>query len=223
MKDQDNLMELFHSNQGRLTIQDAYYQADTGYNRENNLFYVYLFYQNNKIIYVHYGLRGTEKVHYTKDSPIKQFRAMCKSGEINNVNHYKLTRFSAEADCLFYVDFLIKKFSPVYNKKILVPDETYYNKQTRFIHTNESVNTCTNFLHISLNSGVPIKLIHKEFEIPIVALESIKNNTTYCLPCQYVDKRGDVKTDKYLFKFYSDVIFKTMIEYFISMDSIIYH
>lgn len=226
MKDQDDLMELFHSNQGRLTIQDAYYQADTGYNRENNLFYVYLFYQNNKIIYVHYGLRGTEKVHYTKDSPIKQFRAMCKSGEIINVNHYKLTRFSVEADCLFYVDFLIKKFSPEFNKKIQVPDETYYNKQTCFISDYEIKEEEDNLIALLCSQSYPSQLISDMSSLPLTYIETIKHKTCYftdsCFFFEYVDKNNHVYVDRNLIKFFCH-IYRSTVQSCVNRDSIIYH
>lgn len=226
MKYQDDIMDMFHSNQGKLTVQDAYYQANTGYIRENNLFYVYLFYKNNKILYVHYGLKGTEKIHYTKESPVKQFRNMVKSGEIEELKHYKLTRFSVEADCLFYVDFLIKKFSPEYNKKIRLPAETYYNKQTKFISNYEVKEEEDNLIALLCHKKYPCKLISDMSSLPIEYIQSINNKDLYfvnsCFFFEYVDINNNICIDKNLVRFFCSVYKSTLVSCELR-DTITYH
>ncbi|QXM18470.1 hypothetical protein Phab24_id024 [Acinetobacter phage Phab24] len=226
MKYHDDIMEMFHSNQGKLTIQDAYYQSNTEYVREDRLFYVYLFYKNNKILYVHYGLKGTEKIHYTKDSPVKQFRNMVKCGTTEDLKHYKLTRFSVEADCLFYVDFLIKKFSPEYNKKIRLPSETYYNKQTRFISDYEVKEEEDNLIALLCHKKYRSKLISDMSSLPVDYIQSIKNKDLFfvnsCFFFEYVDINNNICVDKNLVNFFCDVYKSTLVSCE-AMDTISYH
>ena len=198
-----------------LRIQDCYYDSNTYFNRDKNLYHVYLFYYDNELVYVHYGQKGTEEIHYTSESPCPKFRKIYKENKTHLISHHHLTKFSVLHDCLFYVDFLINKFKPKYNKKIELLDETVYNKQIRFTHTPDEIphdNELT-LLYLFCLLGYPLHLISDYTGVDFEELGKIKNRegkSSYHVFCfEYVNKQGFPVVDKALFNHYCNVVFKT--------------
>lgn len=221
LNDQDDLIEIMNSNHGSIKIQDDYYNPVTDYNRDKNMYNVYLFYSHDQLLYIHYGKHNSHLIHLTGQSPIE---------ELNNVREqltcYYLTRFSSELDCLFYVSFLIKKLSPKYNKPISEPEETIYNKQRHFISLEHEFDEyyIETLVYLLCVLGYPLPLISKYIGVDIEEIEYIKerkSNNVYCF--EYVDVHGNIVVDRFLLKHFTNNIFKSSIEAIDKLDSVIYY
>lgn len=221
LNDQDDLIEIMNSNHGSIKVHDDYYNPVTDYNRDKNLYNVYLFYHHDRLLYIHYGKHNSHLIHLTGQSPIK---------ELNNVreelNCYYLTRFSSELDCLFYVSFLIKKLLPKYNNPIIEPEETIYNKQRHFVNTWYEISECyiETLVYLLCVLGYPLPLISKYIGVNVEEIKYIKerySNDIYCF--EYVDLDGNVAIDKHLLKHFTNNIFKSSIEAIDKLDSVIYY
>lgn len=221
LNDQDDLIEIMNSNHGSIKIQDDYYNPVTDYNRDKNMFNVYLFYNHDQLLYIHYGKHNSHLMHLSGQSPIKELNSVR-----DELDYYYLTRFSSELDCLFYVSFLIKKLSPKYNKPIVEPEETIYNKQRYFVSAWYEISEyyIETLVYLLCVLGYPLPLISKYIGVDIKVIKHIKerhSNDIYCF--EYVDINGNVVIDRNLLKHFTNNIFKSSIEAIDKLDSVIYY
>lgn len=221
LNDQDDLLEIMNSNHGSIKIQDDYYRPVTDYNRDKNMYNVYLFYSHDRLLYIHYGKHNSHLIHLTGQSPIKELNSVQEE-----LTCYYLTRFSSELDCLFYVSFLIKKLLPKYNKPLTEPEETIYNKQRHFVSSWYEISEyyIETLVYLLCVLGYPLPLISKYIGVDVRVIKYIKerrSNDIYCF--EYIDQNENVVIDRNLLKHFSNNIFKPSIDAIDKLDSIIYY